>query len=281
MKPAVADARYSVLCLRIVPKVGSSIYLTHYPRNLVMNGHTYLSSSGYDFTGYSASASMSPSMIDLEGISELAGIGYDQINSGLFDGARCYLFATTWNNPIEDEEQIVASFLGKTILMDDRYRIEEMSLIDAIGQTVGSTYTVQCPKTFGGQGYAGCMVNLAASGNTVTGTLSAVASGSQFTDSSRTEGADTFGAGTIAFTTGPNVGLKPLEIKSFSGGVFTTFEPFYYLPVVGNAYVAVRGCRKRLSDCLARAGGSNVVNFGGFPWIPVGSTYAQVGGRDT
>jgi len=111
--------------------------------------------------------------------------------------------------------------------------------------------------------------------------LTSVTSASVFTASARTEAADTFGAGTIQFTSGPNAGLKALEIKSFAGGVITTFEPFYTLPVAGNAYSMVRGCRKRLSDCQARWNGSgivsNVANFGGFPWIPTGSTYAQVG----
>ena len=119
------------------------------------------------------------------------------------------------------------------------------------------------------------MASLAA--NTVTGILTSVTSASVFASSARTEPNDTFGAGTIQFTSGPNAGLKALEIKSFAGGVITTFEPFYYLPVVGNSYTMVRGCRKRLSDCQSRVGGSNVVNFGGFPWVPTSSTYAKVG----
>ena len=39
----------------------------------------------------------------------------------------------------------------------------------------------------------------------------------------------------------------------------------------------VRGCRKRASDCKARVGGSNILNFGGFEFIPTGSTYGQFG----
>ena len=101
MKSVVADARFRVMCLRIVPKIGSSIYLTHHPRDLTMNGHTYLSTSGYDFTGYSSTTSMSPGVVDLEGVAGMAGLGYDQINSGVFDGARAYQFATTWKTPIE------------------------------------------------------------------------------------------------------------------------------------------------------------------------------------
>ena len=141
MKPAVADSRFRVICLRIEPLTGSPIYLTHHPRDLVMSGHTYLSTSGYDFTGYSSAASTSPSMVDLQGIAGLAGIGYDEINSGVFDNARAYLYATTWNSPVEDEEEIVASILGKTTLRDDTYTIEEMALIDVLNQSVGKTYT--------------------------------------------------------------------------------------------------------------------------------------------
>lgn len=273
MKPSVANPETCVICLRIVPKTGSPIYLTHYVRDLVMGGHTYLSSSGYDFSGYSSSAEVSPSMVDLAGIADMAGIGYDEINSGVFDGARCYLFATTWNNPIEDEEPFLASFLGKTTLLDDRYQIEEMSLSDALNQSVGKTYLASCSKTFGGQEYAGC--KLALGPLTVTGTLTSVTSNSVITDNTRGEAADWFGAGTIRFTSGANAGLKPLEIKTYSsGGVIETFEPFYYLPSSGDEYLMIPGCRKRLfEDCRDKY--NNVVNSDAFLWIPLGSVYAQ------
>ena len=272
MKSVVADYRYRILCLRIVPVTGSPIYLTDHPRDLVMSGHTYLSTAGYQFTGQSATAGFSPASVDIEGIAGASGLSRAAVGSGLFDGARCYVFATSWAAPVEDQEPVVAGIFGKATLLDHRFQIGGVSLIDALNQTVGQTYGAQCPKAFGGTEYAGCGVSLAA--NTVTGTLSSVTSASVFTSAARTEPADFFGAGTIQFTSGPNAGLKALEIKSFAAGVITTFEPFYYLPVVGNSYSMVRGCRKRLSDCLAY---SNVVNFGGFPYIPTGSTYSQVG----
>jgi uncharacterized phage protein (TIGR02218 family) len=279
MKSVVADYRYRILCLRIVPVTGSPIYLTDHPRDLVMSGHTYLSTAGYQFTGQSATAGFSPASVDIEGIAGASGLSRAAVGSGLFDGARCYVFATSWAAPVEDQEPVVAGIFGKATLLDHRFQIGGVSLIDALNQTVGQTYGAQCPKLFCGTEYAGCGVSLAA--NTVTGTLTSVTSASVFTSAARTEAADTFGAGTIKFTSGPNAGLKALEIKSFAGGVITTFEPFYYLPVAGNAYSMVRGCRKRLSDCQARWNGSgivsNVANFGGFPWIPTGSTYAQVG----
>ena len=274
MKSVIADPRFRVICLRIVPTSGSAIYLTHHVRDLTMNGHTYLSTSGYDFSGYSAQANLSPAIFELSGIAGLAGIGYDEIASGLFDGARAYLFATTWRTPVEDEEPITASFLGKTTLRDQRYVIEEMALIDALNQSVGKTYAAACPKAFGGQEYAGCGISLAAV--TVTGTLTAVTNNAIVRDATRTEAADWFGTGTLQFTSGANAGLRPLEIKAYAAdGTITTHEAFHYPPVVGDTYVMVPGCRKRLADC--RDKWNNVVNFGGFPHIPLGSSYAQVG----
>ena len=275
MKPAVADYRYRVLCLRIEPESGSIIYLTDHPIDLVIGGHTYLSTSGYEFTGYASTDSFSPASIDIEGIAGLAGVSRAAIKSGLFDGARCYVFATDWTSPAEDDEPITAGVFGKATLLDDRYQIGGVSLIDALNQTVGATYSASCPKTFCGQEFGGCKASLAA--NTVTGIITSVTSASIVTDSGRGEAADAFGAGTIQFTTGANAGLKPLEVKSFASGTFETFEPFYYLPSPGDAYTAIRGCRKTLAACQARVGGSNILNFGGFTNVPTASTYAKFG----
>lgn len=271
MKSTVADYLYRVICLRIVPKIGSAIYLTHYVHDLVMGGHTYLSGSGYEFTGFSSTANLSPGVIELDGIAGMAGIGYDQIASGVFDGARAYLFATTWASPVEDEEEIVCSILGKATLQDQRYTIEEMALVDALNQSVGKTYTASCSRTYGD---TLCGINLGSV--TVTGTLTGVSSRSLVTDSARAEASDWFGAGTLQFTSGPNAGLKPLEVKSFAAGVIETHEPFHYMPAIGDAYSLIKGCRKREADCQAQG---NIINFFGFTRIPAGSTYAQVGGQ--
>ena len=280
MKAAVADYRYRIVCMRILPVTGSTIYLTDHVKDLTMGGHTYLTTLGYQFSGYSSTADFSPGSIDLEGIAASAGMSRAMINSGLFDGARCYCFATTWVNPVEDEEPIVAGIFGKAALLDNKYKRAGTSLVGVLNTTGGSTYTVKYKKKFCGTEYAGCGMSLAA--NTVTGTLTSVSSASVFYSDARTEPDDTFGAGTIQFTSGPNAGLKPMEIKSFASGVITTYEPFYYTPLVGDSYSMVRGCRKRSSDCKNRWNGttyvSNILNFDGFENIPEGSTYAQVGG---
>lgn len=215
MKTVVADYKFKIYCLRIVPLWGPVVYLTTHVRNVTMNGHTYLTGSGYEFSGQAAETKMAPGVADLTGIADIAGIGYDQVVSGVFDNARIYCFATSWFISIEDEEPLAAAFMGKTKLKDKRYTAEVMSMIDVLNQASGRTYTASCQKHFGGQEYAGCLVDLGPL--TVTGTITSVASNSVFSDSARTEVEDYFGEGVIAFTSGANAGLKQEEIKFFRG----------------------------------------------------------------
>jgi uncharacterized phage protein (TIGR02218 family) len=270
MKPLTVDSHYRALCLRIVPKIIPPVLLTDFPRDLVMNtGDTYKTSSGYQFTGYSANADMTGDVIDLEGIAGYAGIDRDVVASGLFDGARCYLFAVDWRNPIVDNEPMTCSIFGKTALVDGRYRIEEMSLIDLLGQSIGMTVRPQCRHTFGDKicrvpltKYAGIIVSATDNANFIVG--------------GRTEPDDYFGYGTIAITSGKNVNIKPREIKAYTAsGNVEVYEPFYYPLQAGDTYEMTAGCRKRLSDC--RDKWNNVINFGGFPNVPTSTTYASVG----
>lgn len=274
MKSTVAPYQTSATCVRIECLNGVTVRLAAYPYDLIMSNSTiYQSGSGYDVTEITASSNFSPSAIDLEGFVGFAGVTRDIIASGVFDGARAYVFACDFLSPVEDYEPLLMAILGKTTLEDDRYIIEQMSVIDVLNQSVGRVVGPSCDKVFGGHGFAGCKKDLVAL--TVTGTLTAVAGASSFTDSSRAESADWFGLGMIVFTSGANVGLKAQEIKSFSGGVITTYEPFYYTPQIGDAYSMVPGCRKTLDACRDKY--NNVLNFGGFPFKPPTSVYASRG----
>lgn len=277
MKGYVVPPEHRALCVRVEPRTSAPIIrLTSHPVPLRMsNGQEYLSTSGYDLTAYTASTATAPGLLDFEGVAEVAGIGRDQLASGLYDLARCFAFAVDYRAPVEDAEPILSSILGKVTLTDDRYRAEEMALADALSQAVGKTYAPTCYKRFGGQEPAGCKVALGPI--TVSGTLTSVTSPLVFADSSRAELDDYFGAGLLTFTSGANAGLPGKEIKAYSGGQFTLHEAFHYTVAAGDQYQVVPGCRKRIEDC--RDKWSNVANFGGFPHVPTNSVYGQAGRR--
>lgn len=274
MKSTVAPYQTAAWCVRIECTNGTIVRLTSYPTDLTMsNAEVYKTDSGYQQTAFTSSSSFSPSSIDIEGVVAIAGISRDALASGVFDNSRVRVFRCDFFNPVEDYEPVAAGFLGKTTLEDDRYTIQGMSLIDALNQSTGKMYTAACSRTFGD---AGCGISLAAVD--VVGAVNVVTSYSVIRDTSRTEDADWFAAGTIQFTSGLNAGLKPLEIKAYAAdGTITTFDPFFYLPQVGDTFVMIPGCRKRLEDC--RDKWDNVINFFGFSNVPTSSAYQQVAGN--
>lgn len=273
MKSTVAPYETAAWCVRIVTVSGPTIRLTTYPFDLTMSNATvYETDSGYEATAYSSNANMSAASIDIEGFVGVAGITRDQIASGVFDNARVYIFKCDYLSPVEDYEPVTAGLFGKTTISDDRYRVEGMALVDALSQSIGMSVTPGCQRTFGD---AGCGIVLTSVD--VVGSVTHVTSATVFRDSSRTEAADWFGAGTLEFTSGQNAGLPKLMVQAYAAdGTITVVEPPYYTPQVGDTYVMVPGCRKRGSDCKDKW--SNKVNFLGFEDIPSPSQYTFIGG---
>lgn len=293
MKPVVADFESRTYCVRIEP-VGNApiVRIAGYPTDLTMgNGEIYLTESGYEFSGMGASSKFSSTSIDLSGILQDGAINRDDLMSGVYDNARLYLFATSWADPVEDEEELGLFFFGKVEVLDDKYTVQLMQAIDVLSQSTGRTYSPQCQWVLFDESLDGRVLPVSQSRCTgprsaqdgpiladfkVSGTLTAVTSQYSITDSARSEVSDYFAYGSIHFTTGNNAGQKPREIKSYAGGVIVVHEAFFYMPEIGDQYEMIPGCRKRFAeDCVAKW--SNSVNFGGHPHVPVQSVYTQVG----
>lgn len=274
MKSTLANWQRILYCLRIEPINGGAVLrMAQYPENVEMsNGQIYQSDAGYEFTGIEYGNDFSPASIDLESFLGESGITRSEIETGVYDNAKVYVFATDWAAPVEDEEPIIKGIFGKTTLTDDKYRVEIMSLIDALNETVGLTFTAECRHTFGSPE---CGIDL--SSHEYSGTITSAVSGFEFQDTARGEGADFFVMGTVVFNTGANAGLKKQEIKSFAAdGTIVVHESFASPPQVGDQYTIVAGCQKRFTeDCKTLY--SNGPNFGGFPHMPTESDVSITG----
>lgn len=293
MKPHVADYATRVNCVRIEPASDAPIVrLAGYPVDLTMsNGEVYLTESGYEFSGIDATTTFASQSLDLQGILQQGAISRDDLKAGVYDNARVYLFATSWTAPIEDEEPIGLGFFGKVNTDDDRYTVQIMGAIDVLSQSVGRSFAPSCPWTLFDETLDGRVLPISQSRCTgpranpdgpaladfkVTGSLTSVTDQYQFRDSARAEANDWFAYGAIRFTTGPNAGLKPLEIKAYtSNGTILLHEAMFYLPEVGDEYEMIPGCRKTPDACKDKYG--NKVNYGGQDHLPSPSTYQQRG----
>ncbi len=297
MKAHVADWKTRVYCVRLEATNGTVLRFAAHPTDLVMsNGNAYLTGTGYEFSGLAATTSFSASSQDFTGFvsSAIGMLSRDEVASGVWDNARAYVFATSWFIPLDNEEDCAAFIFGKAELVDDRYKVEFMGLIDALSQSPGYSFSPTCHNVFLDRvlgepdklpyGRSGCTGPRSAPDGPdyasllVTGTITSVTDQYYIADSGLTQVDDYFGNGLIRFTSGANAGLKPLVIKAYSqtGGVIFTQEAWFYLPEVGDTYEMIPGCRKRLTeDCVGKWG--NALNMRAHPHIPAPTQYNEIG----
>lgn len=293
MKSVVADNETTVTCARIETVSGLILRFIAYPHDLTMsNGEVYQSDSGYEPTALSSTTTFSPSVIDLQGIFDAAGISRDKLISGVMDNAKAYAFNTSWATPVEDEEPIGKAIFGKTRIQDARYVGELMGLIDALNESVGRTFGPKCPWTLFDENLDGDTIPYQTSRCTgpraatdgpllatykVTGTVTHVTSNTVWRDSARAEAVDYFNYGSVLWTTGNNAGLRSQEIKAYAAnGTVTQYMATHYPVQVGDEYEMAPGCNKlRAGDCITKF--SNAVNYGGFADIITSTAYSKHG----
>lgn len=294
MTRTVTNPERIVYCVRVVTKDGTAFRFAAYPHDLTMsNGQIYKSNQGYEATQIVIESTPTSAVWDLQGFFDVAGIDRDKVASNFMDSARVFYFATDWSAPVEDEEELSLGIMGKTDIVDEQYRIEVMGLIDALTQSVGSTFGPLCPWTLFDQNLDGDVLPYQRSrctgprsaqdgpliaDYTETGTITGVTSQKVFTDSSRAEAAAYFDYGHIRFTSGDNAGLPSLSIKKHeAGGVITLYDATHYPVVIGDAYEIVPGCDKTKATCETKF--ANVINNGGFEDMAPPEAYKKFGSK--
>ncbi len=79
-----------------------------------------------------------------------------------------------------------------------------------------------------------------------------------------------FDLGALQFTSGALAGTRR-SIKRWNGGDFALLNPLPIAPAIGDAFTAWPGCDRLKATCES-AKFSNVVNFKGYPFVPVPET---------
>jgi uncharacterized phage protein (TIGR02218 family) len=262
-----AGSGSAAVCAYIVSAIGATVFAsTTWSTSLTgvpgFPGVTFKSTSGMTGSSVEAQPAKATNLeADLFLVS--AGISEADALSGKWFHSAVTVILLDPENPNKGYYIIAQGYLGQFVQRGQMLTTEIMGYLQNLQQQYGKVTRAECFHEFGD---SGCTLNLSGLGFVKTGTLTGVTSQTVFADSSRTEADDYFGNGFITFTSGNNNGFT-FQIDSWvnSTKTFTLRTPTPYLPVNGDAYSAKRGCRKRASDCT---GYSNIVNFGGFPFVP-------------
>ena len=246
--------------VKVTRRDGVVLGFTSHDRNLVLSGVTYVADGAFSPTVFESAPDLSTDNLEISGLLSAGAITEADLAAGKYDHARVDVYACNWGDLTQGTLQVRRGWLGEVSVQNGRYTAELRGFHDLLQRRIGTVFTPECRHDLGD---ARCAVALAS--YTVTGSVTAVTSRSEFTDSARPEADAYFNYGFLTWTSGPNAGVT-MEVKNFAADRFTLWLPMPADIGVGNTYSVYAGCDKRFATCRTKF--NNAINFGGFPHLP-------------
>ena len=252
-------------CWRLELADGRVMGFTSCDIDLVIDGETYESCTGFAPTAVSSSNDLSTDNLDVDGVISSERITEEDIFLGVYDNAKIRIFICDYEHT-ENHFTLREGTIGKVTAGRTAFKAEIRGLMDAYQQQVGRTYQRKCRARLGD---AACKCSIV--DDIATGRVTAVREdGSIFTDVSRPD--DFFTYGVLTFSSGLNKGASAeVEQSLVRNGQICFFSPPLHEIVVGDTFRLVPGCNGEPLTCKRRF--HNFVNFRGEPYIP-GNDYA-------
>jgi uncharacterized phage protein (TIGR02218 family) len=246
-------------CWRLERADGWVRGFTDHDRELVVDGLTYVASTGFLPSAIKTASDLSVDNLDVDGFLDDAALRAEDLIAGLFDGARIEVFIVNWAELGQGRLLLRKGFLGEIKRADQRFSAEIRGLSNRLQQTAGKLYSRLCRVDLGS---SECGVALGPRTDTYAVTQ-VIAADTVRIVTARATGFFTFGKAT--FTTGANAGAVN-EVLLHDGQTIRLFVPMPRPIVVGDQIVLVAGCDKTPETCNAKF--ANILNFRGEPHIP-------------
>lgn len=179
---------------------------------------------------------------------------------GRFDEARARMFQVNWAALSDGAIPLMRGRVALGTVEGGQFKLLIHSQVGRFGQRIGRTITGYCDADFGDTRCGFTVPTIAA---TVTG----IVDERQFTVSYTGSYADDhFNMGSIVWTSGALLGIRPIEIFDWSAaGLITLWTPLPGLPLIDSTLTIRKGCLKTRPACMVYG---NIINFRGFPDVP-------------
>lgn len=150
--------------MRIVRVDGTTTGITEHDEDQTINSVVYSALGGVASSSYSSNIDRNAGSIDVAFALLAAGISKDDLLSGLYDGARAYLFETNPDSPVEDDIPLATGEFGQAKMEQGEVTLEVTGLLEYLTQNIGRSYKASCDADLGNtadkDGRVRCGVNL-------------------------------------------------------------------------------------------------------------------------
>jgi uncharacterized phage protein (TIGR02218 family) len=245
---------------------GQSLGFTDHDRDLILDGVEYVASSGMDAQAVQATGGLAVNNSSALGALSTSGISEEDIACGKYDEAEITHSLVNWADTNQRLMQFRGS-LGDIKRSDGVFEVELRGLTEKLNQPNGRTYARICSHSLADER---CGVDLEQPEFKGSATIVTVDTPYQFSVSG-IDGFDEgwFASGSIMWSGGGNVGASSvinLDHTHDGSRQLNIWEETFAPISVGDTFEVFAGCRKSGKACAGKFG--NLLNFGGFPYLP-------------
>ena len=258
--------------LRVTRTDGEVFGFTSARRSVTISSVVYDAAQGLDASAIVASAGLDTDNLELTTLDDGSLFTHADVVGGVWQGAAFLIFRYNWADPAAGTEPVMAGTFGNVSLRQGAVVVELRGLQQYLQQPVGNITSKTCRARFADyprpNGNNRCGLDHTAW--TDAHTVGTVTSRREFAIVRSGGGGaladDWLAEGLLTFGTGPNAG-HIAKVRSHASGVVVLATDLPYLPVLGDEFDALAGCRKRLDeDCATKF--SNERRFQGEPHRP-------------
>jgi uncharacterized phage protein (TIGR02218 family) len=245
------------------------INLTDHDESITFNSALYLPVSGLTASNITFTSDFSASNFEVTGVIEPDVVDYNDLFSGAYDFSFVTTSLVNWTDLTMMAIALHQGWCGKVDILNNAFKMEIVSLTQALAQKYGRYYGPLCDADFCD---ARCKLNIAdwtSTGAVVVG----INNNGNFT-SNLTQPNNYFNDGIVLWTSGNNAGRRQqVNSYSHSEGAVSLSIPCFYPIQIGDVFTIIRGCDHSPLTCANTYG--NIVNFRGFDNVP-GPDYIHV-----
>jgi hypothetical protein len=137
-------------CWQVTRRDGTVFYLTDHDQDLVVDGHTYLASAGYQRTAMAANADLSVDNLELTGMFDNAVLSESDLRSGAFDFADIRVLVVNWADLSQGVLKLRRGYLGEVSSRPSGiFTAELRGMTQRLVQKIGQIYSPDCRADLG------------------------------------------------------------------------------------------------------------------------------------
>lgn len=262
------DSGATTICRlwQIIRSDGSHLNFTDHDKDITFQNETFNAESGLTASALQLSSGLSVDNSQASGALSSDQINEEDIRQGLFDNAKIIIWNVNWKDS-NQSLKIFEGFLGEIKRSDNAFEVEVKGITDPLNKPVGRVYSKTCQHVLGD---SRCSVDLENSEFSRVLTVEAVLGQNQvFANGAEDLETHAFSNGHCVWLSGDNE-TRHSQItysqKQSNGHQITFWLDLPNEIKVGDTVKCYVGCDRSAGSCKSKF--SNLINFGGFPYIP-------------